>query len=457
MSKSNRKTIQTSPESYKPETPKLANMLEDLSSEKVINTFVVEGVEFTIIQKPKTFYAGAYGTINDLNWKPSTYSWGALDEGYDKEILKTIKDSVTPDCEITLYVDYAANDRPSGMLCGQETTSREQPEGIHVIEAEPSLYIRVKHTHDAYALTKKLTGKYLHQYHMLDLHDLIKYLFCDGDECIYEPNGSKLNGNEDMQIVYSNDIERYAAVPVKIKSGYEKAPVKLNINYPYSNKSPLKHSIDFTKTIADIEAAQKPPKEFEKMRFGEYDWLVLEKQNGKALIISEQIIEKRGYHPTKTEITWAECELRSYLNNKFYNSFSESDKAQIRLTKVINTPQTWHGTDSGADTDDYIFLLSMDEVVKYFGDSGDWAARKGWWASLEGLWLGNGFGQIFFDQYNIARIAKDTNGASTSWRTRSLGRLSIYTIIVDQSGACNITGWSGQSDEGIRPAMWVNI
>ncbi|MDF2686987.1 MAG: hypothetical protein K0S55_2170 [Clostridia bacterium] len=77
-----------SPESYSPETPKMMNILEGLSSEKVIDTFAVEGVEFTIIEKGRTFYAGAYGEIPELDWKPNTQWWGALDDGYDKEILK---------------------------------------------------------------------------------------------------------------------------------------------------------------------------------------------------------------------------------------------------------------------------------------------------------------------------------------------------------------------------------
>ncbi|MDR0286699.1 MAG: DUF6273 domain-containing protein [Clostridiales bacterium] len=457
MSEPITKPVQT-PESYKPQTPKLTDMLENLSSEKVIDTIMVEGVEFTIIEKPRTFYAGVYGEIDDLNWRPNTYSWGALDAGFDSDILKTIRDSVTPDCEITLYIDYAADERPFGMLCGQETKSRQQPNGITVIEAEPSLYIRVNHNHEAFALTKKLTGKYLHQYHMLDLHELIKHLFCDGEGCVYEPNGSKQNGNEDMQIEYSNEEQRYAAVPVKIKNGCEKVPVKLNINYPYSTKSPFKSGIDFTKTIADIDASQEPPKEFEKMKFGGRDWLVLDKQDGSVLLLSENATEYRRYHHTDTDITWAECELRGYLNNDFYNSFSDTEKERIIKTKVTTPVQPWHGTSGGADTDDYIFLLSVQEVVKYFGDSGDMEHRKGWWADMEGYWLGNGFGQVLYDQYNLSRSVNDANGADSIWWLRSPGRLNKFAIGVGPHGCIGFTGHGVYgTNKSVRPAMWVKI
>ena len=453
------KPIHTNPESYSPQTPALMSALEDLSSERIIDTFMVEGVEFTIIEKPKTYYAGVYGVIDDLNWRPATYHWGALDDGYDEEIFKTIRDSTTPDCEITLYVDYAADDRPSGMFCGQETKNPEQPAGIHVIEAHPSLYIRVKHTHEAFALTKKLTGKYLHQYHMLDLHDLIKYLFCDGDECVYEPNGSKQNGNEDMQFVYSDQIERYAAVPVRLKSGFENVPVKLNIDYPYTTESPFKSGIDLTKTIAGIEAVQEPPKEFEKIKFGGRDWLLLDKQDGRALLLCETVTEFKRFHHTKTDITWAECELRGYLNGEYYlNTFNDEEKARIIKTNVVTPVQPWHGTSGGADTDDYIFILSVQEIVKYFGDSGDMESRKGFWASLKGYWLGNGFGQVLFDKYNNARIAKSADGKKETWWLRSPGRLNKYAMGVGIDGALGFTGHGVDgTNKTIRPAMWVSL
>jgi len=461
MSEPNKKPIQIKPESYSPETPKMINMLEGLSSEKVIDTFVVEGVEFTIIEKPKTYYAGVYRAVDDVAWEPSTYSWGPFDDGMtdkEKEALTAIRNSVTPDCNITLNIDYSTKERPCAELCGQETTNPEQPEGITVIEAESSLYIRVKHTHEAFALTKKLTGKYLHQYHMLDLHDLIKHMFCDGDSCVFEPNGSKQNGNEDMQIVYSNEVERYAAVPVKIKSGFEKVPVKLNIEYPYTAESPFKHSIDFTKTISDIEAAQEPTKEFEKIMFGGQDWLVLDKQDGKALILSETVTEFKRFHHTNTDITWAECELRGYLNGDYYNSFSDQEKARIIQTRVKTSVQPWHGTNGGADTDDYIFILSVQEVVKYFGDSGDMDIRKGFWASMEGYWLGNGFGQVLFDKYNNARIAKDADGKKQTWWLRSPGRLNIFAMGVGTDGALGFTGHGVHgTNKTVRPAMWVKM
>jgi hypothetical protein len=59
------------------------------------------------------------------------------------------------------------------------------------------------------------------------------------------------------------------------------------------------------------------------MGFGPYAWRILEQRDGKALLLSEDIIERRTYSDKFTAITWETCTLRTYLNGKFFESFSE--------------------------------------------------------------------------------------------------------------------------------------
>jgi len=54
-----------------------------------------------------------------------------------------------------------------------------------------------------------------------------------------------------------------------------------------------------------------------KIHFGAYDWYVLDKQDGNALLITEKVIEKRPYHHAECEITWETCDMRAYLNSDF--------------------------------------------------------------------------------------------------------------------------------------------
>jgi hypothetical protein len=40
------------------------------------------------------------------------------------------------------------------------------------------------------------------------------------------------------------------------------------------------------------------------MKFGQYDWRVLDVQSGRALLLTEKIIEERPYHSSDTNVTW---------------------------------------------------------------------------------------------------------------------------------------------------------
>jgi len=127
-------------------------------NEKIIETVKIENVDFTIIEKAKTIYAGSYFIAPDLESEPDV---GASCQWFQDNKDKII-DSITPDCMICLSIDYALDrstaERPYAMLHGQETSNPNQPEGVHVIEAEPTMLIKVKSTDEAWALTKKLTG-----------------------------------------------------------------------------------------------------------------------------------------------------------------------------------------------------------------------------------------------------------------------------------------------------------
>ena len=70
------------------------------------------------------------------------------------------------------------------------------------------------------------------------------------------------------------------------------------------------------------------------IKFGDYKWRVLDVQDNRALIISEEILFQKPYHSTENPITWENCSLRKYLNNEFYNTFNKKEKE--RIYKVSN-------------------------------------------------------------------------------------------------------------------------
>jgi len=177
--------------------------------------------------------------------------------------------------------------------------------------------------------------------------------------------------------------------------------------------------------------------------FGDYDWRVLNVQNNKALILSENIIEKHAYNSRFWYVTWGECTLRRYLHVEFLQKFTSEQQKRIEETLIINSNNPWFGTKGGNDTKDKIFLLSIEEVVKYFGDS-------------EQLKIKNPKNEID-DQYNSKRITRFGNEAWWWW-LRSPGGGSRSAAIVGHVGYVDVFGFSVCSnDGGVRPALWLNL
>ena len=177
-------------------------------------------------------------------------------------------------------------------------------------------------------------------------------------------------------------------------------------------------------------------------RFGDYEWIVLEEQNDRMLILSKDIIEERVYHNFFDVATWENCNLRAYLNESFYSFFNDADRSRIISVNNINENNQWYGTNGGANTSDKIFLLSIDEVVKYFGDSGQLANKPA------GKYL-------IDDQFNSSRAAR-YRGRTSSWWLRSSGEDTDDASRVDDDGYLDMSGTGFYSFYGgIRPALWL--
>ena len=183
-------------------------------------------------------------------------------------------------------------------------------------------------------------------------------------------------------------------------------------------------------------------------------------QGGRALLLSELVLEHRVYHTSTTAITWAQSSIRQYLNNQFFfNTFNEEERERIHRGTVINNNNQWWDTPGGSNTQDHIFLLSIEEVVRYFGGADllelgrTESNRDGsipglhWWGIFEG------------NAVSSARVARDATGAASVWWLRSPGNTPDMAADVDIGGFIFVFGGShvGISSGGVRPALWLNL
>ena len=191
----------------------------------------------------------------------------------------------------------------------------------------------------------------------------------------------------------------------------------------------------------------------ETIRFGNCDWLVLEKYDDRALIITKNIIEQREYHIKYTSVKWEKCALRMYLNEQFYNTFSAEDKPRILYSQTPNKDNPWFGIKGGRDTIDRIFLLSLEEVIKHLGRSKAPLTQpkrrsvESWNIDKDPYYINN--------SDNLARKACDTGGTERWWWLRTPGDDKKSAAIVSATGA--VSGSSVHSVGGVRPALVVKL
>ena len=196
------------------------------------------------------------------------------------------------------------------------------------------------------------------------------------------------------------------------------------------------------------------------------EWLVLDKQDGKVLVISKYALDCQQYNPAYTDVTWETFSLRKWLNGTLYtdvtweacslrkwlngafisNAFSKEEQAWIPTVTVSADRNPDYDTDPGNATQDKVFLLSIPEVSKYF-DSDD--ARKCGateYAKAQGAWTSD---------------SDSADGKATCWWwLRSPGNSNSQSDAarVGADGDVDERGYVVDEDsDAVRPALWITL
>ena len=185
------------------------------------------------------------------------------------------------------------------------------------------------------------------------------------------------------------------------------------------------------------------------------EWQVLEKRaDGSLLVVSRYGLDSQPYNAERTDVTWETCTLRRWLNTTFFDTaFTSSEKSMIAKTRITNAGNIY-GISGGNDTEDQVFLLSIDEAKRLFKDEDEegrstarackpteYAKAQGAYTYDSDKYYGNGW-----------------------WWLRSPG--NDFYGAVGVSGGGNVGDYGGyvySSDDGVaddagtvRPALIIN-
>ena len=168
------------------------------------------------------------------------------------------------------------------------------------------------------------------------------------------------------------------------------------------------------------------------------EWLVLAKEGDKALVISKYALDCQQYNTSDAEVTWETCSIRKWLNGTFLNSaFSAEEQNSIISSPVTAYSNPSHSMSPGNNTTDKVFLLSINEVNKYFSSD---SARQ-----CQGT------------AYCYALGAYKAGNGNCWWWLRSPGNNFDHAAYVNYDGSVNNSGSFVYDNMAVRPAIWIDI
>lgn len=141
-------------------------------------------------------------------------------------------------------------------------------------------------------------------------------------------------------------------------------------------------------------------------------WIVIKKENDRQLLLSCDAVCKKAYDESGSN-DWASSSIRKWLNGEFMGeSFSESENQKIIAYQTT------------ADTEDKVFLLSMDEAA------------------------------CVNERERICSL----DGKKRYWWLRSPGGGYYSAAIVDKNGGVDPYGNNVMFGiTCVRPAMWIGM
>ena len=166
------------------------------------------------------------------------------------------------------------------------------------------------------------------------------------------------------------------------------------------------------------------------------EWQVLDVKEKEALLISRYVLDCRQYHHERCSVTWAECDLRKWLNREFFReAFSEEERKRIAVSHLKNESNPEFRTSGGTDTDDRIFCLSIRESVQYFRNNAERRCQPTLRAISQKAFIGKGF---------------------CYWWLRSPGDYHNDAVRISASGAVELSGYRVSNyTSTVRPALRV--
>ncbi len=176
-------------------------------------------------------------------------------------------------------------------------------------------------------------------------------------------------------------------------------------------------------------------------------WRILEERDGKAWLITEHCIDSQVYRDVVWDNSYVRSSVRKWLMHEFSDAaFTESERGAIsreRITNNMEDEDVCDGDVPGSDTHDTVHLLSVEEAEKL---------------------LPHGARQCVGTEYAACQglgVNPET-GYSAWWLRSPYYSIDSWAQLVVSNTWANPffdfnTGDVGNTETGIRPALWLRL
>ncbi len=225
----------------------------------------------------------------------------------------------------------------------------------------------------------------------------------------------------------------------------------------------VKDTVKFGSYWQDVEGKEKTLVE----------WIVLDKQGDKALLVSKYALDARPYNEKRGDANWDQCTLREWLNERFFiEAFTKDERKLIETTylKTERNPE-YPKINPGNDRYDRVFLLSLGEAERYFDSNEERQCiptayaremiRRGVEKERKKVSLGEwsyAGGVEDFNKDSDAYLEWLNRGKTCWWWLRSPGRASFYSALISRDGSFDFDGcWVDDGLTAVRPGLCIHL
>ena len=181
-------------------------------------------------------------------------------------------------------------------------------------------------------------------------------------------------------------------------------------------------------------------------------WTVIRQDVGKALVLSEKILEFMCFEAGTEEnkyprALYKDSDLREFLNGDFYNgAFTADERSMIQTSKIVTEYKDEHYNELTYETEDKVFPLSRDEAARYVCGMG---------TNVYGLPTAYVDGEHPYSSSSISGV-DGIEKVMTWWLRDMSGEPSKEAAVIYASETQKYTNdLEVYKEAGVRPAMWI--